>query len=278
VAHVELSNVVIDMPLLSVAARSLRNAVVSATTGGRLVADAYRYPVVRALDHVSLDLQDGARCGVIGHNGAGKTTLLRVISGAYRPAAGYARMEGRVTALFDVAMGLDPESTGRENIYIRGMMLGMHRVEIEAIYDDVAEFADLGAFLDLPLRTYSAGMIARLAFGIVTAVHPEILVVDEGVNAGDAAFQRKAQERLEHFMGRTGILVLATHTTELLKRYCHEIVVLRHGAIAYRGAVDEGLAFYDHLGETNPPLEISQAPNITPLPAPRVFDKATETG
>lgn len=248
-AHVELSDVVIDMPILFGAARSLRTAVVSFSTGGRVVSDAYRYPVVRALDHVSLEFKEGDRYGLIGHNGAGKSTLLRVISGAYRPAAGYARIEGRVTALFDVGMGLDPESTGRENIYIRGMMLGMQRHEIDAAYEDIAAFADLGPFLELPLRTYSAGMVARLAFGIVTAGHPEILVVDEGVNAGDAAFQKKAEQRLDSFMGRTGILVLATHTTGLLERFCRDIIVLRQGTIAYQGPIADGLAYYRNTVE-----------------------------
>jgi ABC-2 type transport system ATP-binding protein len=253
-AHVELSNVVVDIPILSVASRSLRNAVMSLTTGGRLVSDAYSYPVVRALDHVSLELKEGDRCGLLGLNGAGKSTLLRVISGVYRPSAGYARIEGRVTALFDVGMGLDAESTGRENIYIRGIMLGLRREEIDAVYDDVAAFADLGAFLDLPLRTYSAGMIARLAFGIVTAVHPEVLVVDEGLNAGDAAFQKKAGKRLEEFMGRTGILVLATHVIDMLQRFCSDIIVLQQGTVAYRGPISEGLAYYQQSLEAQAAL------------------------
>ena len=155
---------------------------------------------VRAIDGINLEINDGDRIGLIGHNGSGKTTLLRVLAGIYKPNGGTITIEGRVGALLHPNAGMDPESTGIENIYLRGYMLGMSRREITAKLDDIAEFTELGDFLELPMRTYSAGMFARLAFAVSTAAHNDILLIDEGLGAGDAEFQKKVQPAdREHF-------------------------------------------------------------------------------
>ena len=201
---IELNNVSVMFPVYSAGSRSLKNALVAATTGGRIGSEA-KHVVIQALDQVSLQFHDGDRVALIGHNGAGKTTLLRVLAGIYEPRVGSVRIEGRVTPMFDINLGIDPESTGYENIILRGLYLGLTRAEILARRDSVAEFTELGPFLDIPVRTYSAGMQARLAFAMATCIEPEILLLDEGIGAGDASFLEKANERLDHFIKKAGI-------------------------------------------------------------------------
>lgn len=184
---------------------------------------------VRAIDRLNLEINDGDRIGLVGHNGSGKTTLLRVISGIYKPVAGHVRIEGKVGTLLDPRAGMDNDATGLENIYLRGYILGMKKEEIEAQIDDIADFTDLGDFLQLPMRTYSAGMAARLAFGISTALQHDILLIDEGIGAGDEAFQEKARERIENLFSRTSIVLLASHSEDLIHRFCNRRVQMEHG-------------------------------------------------
>jgi len=217
--------------------------MLAATTGGRIGSEA-KHVVVQALDQVSFRLDDGDRVALIGHNGAGKTTLLRVLAGIYEPRIGFMRIEGRVTPMFDLNLGIDPESTGYENIILRGLYMGLKKSEILARRDSVAEFTELGPFLDLPVRTYSAGMQARLAFAMATCIEPEILLLDEGIGAGDAEFLEKANERLDHFVRKAGILVLASHSIELVRKLCKKAILMEHGRIVCVGEVDEGLEIY----------------------------------
>src|SRR6185295_4595888 len=182
-----LNNVSVSFPLYSTASRSLKKAMIAATTGGRIGSDA-KHIVVQALDQVTLRFGEGDRVALLGHNGAGKTTLLRVLAGIFEPRVGSVTIEGRVTPMFDISLGIDPESTGYENIILRGLYLGLTRAEIMEQRDDVAQFTELGAFLDFPVRTYSAGMQARLSFAMATCIKPEILLLDEGIGAGDANF------------------------------------------------------------------------------------------
>ncbi len=240
---IELKDVSVGFPIYSTASRSLKNTVFSATTGGRIGSDA-GHVMVQALSHVSLRFENGDRVALIGHNGAGKTTLLRVLAGIYEPSAGSVTVEGRVTPMFDVSLGIDPESTGYENILLRGLFLGLTRAQVMARRKDIAEFASLGAFLDLPVRTYSAGMQARLAFAMATCIEPEILLLDEGIAVGDANFALKANKRLEHFIAGTGVLVLASHSEALVRRFCNKSVVLQHGAVRWVGELEEGLRLY----------------------------------
>jgi len=240
---IELRNVSVSFPIYSAGTRSLKNIVLSATTGGR-IGNEDRHVVVQALDRVSLTLAKGDRVALIGHNGAGKTTLLRVLAGIFEPLVGAVRIEGKVTPMFDVTLGIDPESTGYENIMLRGLYLGLTKAETRERLEDVASFTELGSFLNLPVRTYSAGMQARLSFAMATCIEPEILLLDEGIGAGDAAFLEKANERLQTFIQKAGILVLASHAEALVRSFCDQAIVISHGRVICRDTVEEGLRVY----------------------------------
>jgi ABC-2 type transport system ATP-binding protein/lipopolysaccharide transport system ATP-binding protein len=241
---IDVEQVSVIFPVFDAGGRSLKSRVVRATTGGRIGASASRISEVVALDSVSLRLRHGDRVGIIGHNGAGKTTLLRVMAGIYEPCRGRVSVEGRVAPLFDIAHGIDPESTGYENIRLRGLLLGMSMEQIDRRFDEIAEFTGLGDFLRLPLRTYSLGMNARLAFAVSTAIEPDILLLDEGIVAGDTAFMERADERLERLVSRTGLLVLASHSETMLRKMCTRGVVMQQGRIAFDGPLDAALAHY----------------------------------
>jgi ABC-2 type transport system ATP-binding protein/lipopolysaccharide transport system ATP-binding protein len=240
----ELAHVSVDFPVYDASARSLKKKVIALGTGGRIAEDSPDRIVVKALDGVSLSLQRGDRVALMGRNGAGKSTLLRVIAGIYEPTLGMVAVEGRVAALLGGNPGMDPDSTGRENIILNGLYLGLSRAEINGLMDSIVEFTELGPFIDLPLRTYSTGMRARLAFGIATAAVPDVLLLDEGIGAGDAAFIDKADRRLEEFVGRTGILVLASHAEGLIRKFCNKFVLLERGRVSLAG---EGASCLDEI-------------------------------
>ena len=203
-----------------------------------------RIPIVQALDNLNLTLEHGTKVGLVGHNGAGKTTLLRVLAGIYEPNAGTVNVEGKVAPMFDQSLGMDPEGSGFENIVLRGLCLGMSKREIMGRTDDIAKFTELGDFLNLPIRTFSDGMRTRLAFAISTAIQPDILLLDEGIAAGDAAFLAKANKRLEAFTEQASIIVLASHSNSLITRMCTSAILLEHGRLIAHGATDEILAIY----------------------------------
>src|SRR3954468_6018197 len=242
-AVVRLDNVCVDFHIYNSAGRSLKKHLVRTSTGGRLTGDAGRINVA-ALREVSLTLQRGDRVGVVGHNGAGKTTFLRTIAGVYEPSAGFVAVTGRVTPLFDIGLGIDPEATGYENMYLRGALLGMSRREIDAVRDDIAEFTELGDYLDVPVRTYSAGMTLRLAFAICTCGSPGVLLLDEFLAVGDAQFMHKAEERLNQMISRAGVMVLASHSDKLIERLCNRVVWLEGGRIHAPGEPAETLRAY----------------------------------
>ncbi len=239
-AAISINDVSVSFPIYSSGSRSLKKAVIAASTGGRIGQDE-RHVVIQALANVSLEIGHGDRVALLGHNGAGKTTLLRVMAGIFEPITGAIVVEGRITPLFDIQLGIDPESTGYENIVLRGLYLGLSRAEALAKMDSVAEFTELGEFLKFPVRTYSAGMQARLAFAMATSVEPEILLLDEGIGAGDAAFVEKAAKRLDSFIERAGILVLASHAPTLVRRLCNKAIVMEHGRVVWTGDVENGL-------------------------------------
>lgn len=228
-AHISIENLTVEFVIFGASSRSLKNKILSQATGGRIMSGAHDIISVRAIDGLSLEINDGDRIGLVGHNGSGKTTLLRVLAGIYKPTGGTITLEGRVGTLLDSNAGMDPESTGLENIYLRGYMMGMSRREIAAKLDDIAEFTELGDFLALPMRTYSAGMSARLAFAISTAAHNDILLIDEGIGAGDAGFQKKAQQRIERLFDRTSIVLLASHSEGLITEFCNRRVTMESG-------------------------------------------------
>ncbi|MEV4055835.1 ABC transporter ATP-binding protein [Amycolatopsis sp. NPDC049688] len=239
---IEVRNASVDFPIFDAKTRSLKKRVLG-KVGGKIGTGA-KAPVIEAPRDITLSLGDGDRVGLVGHNGAGKSTLLRLLSGIYEPTRGNTRVAGRIAPVFDLGVGLDPEVSGRENILIRGLFLGVNRARMEERVDDIAEFTELGDYLHLPLRTYSAGMRVRLALGVVTTIDPEILILDEGLGAIDAAFLAKARERLVDLARRSGILVFASHSDELLRELCTDAVWMDEGRIRGAGPLEEVLAAY----------------------------------
>ncbi len=217
-------------PLYHGSARSLKKMVVAAASG-RLAQDQQQRVVVRALCDINLRLNSGDRLGLIGSNGAGKTTLLRVLAGIYEPVIGRVRVQGSLNALLDPSLGMNMELTGRENILLRGLYNGLPRSMLPRLEEDVAEFAELGNFMDLPMRIYSAGMVVRLGFALATAIKPQILLMDEWFLAGDAVFLEKARHRLEEMVRGAEILVLSSHQGDIIKDWCTRVLWMEQGEI-----------------------------------------------
>ncbi|MFZ2509856.1 MAG: ABC transporter ATP-binding protein [Gordonia sp. (in: high G+C Gram-positive bacteria)] len=233
----------VDFPIFDAKTRSLKKAVVGAA-GGVIGSNNSKTVVVEALRDINLHLEHGARIGLVGHNGAGKSTLLRLLAGIYEPTRGACRVQGRVAPVFDLGVGMDPEISGYDNILIRGMFLGMSRKEMLAKTDEIAEFSELGDYLEMPLRTYSTGMRVRLALGVVTSIDPEILILDEGIGAVDAEFMKKARIRLQALVERSGILVFASHSNEFLAQLCDRALWIDHGQVRMDGGIEEVVGAY----------------------------------
>jgi ABC-2 type transport system ATP-binding protein/lipopolysaccharide transport system ATP-binding protein len=243
-AFIHLRNLSVEFAIYHGGSQSLKKMLVAAATQGNLARDTMNRINVRALNDVTLDLKDGDRVGLIGLNGAGKTTLLRVLAGIYHPTRGQFHSTGKVSALLDVSVGLNPDATGRENIILRGMYMDIHPREMRARVNEIADFTELGPYLDMPTRTYSAGMMVRLGFAVSTCIPPEILLMDEWLSAGDASFLNKAQRRMEKFVGSSSILVLASHSMELLPKWCNRGIILRHGRVVADGDIKDVIAAY----------------------------------
>lgn len=241
IASVVLRNVSVTFPMMSFRDRSLRSRFVNAVTLRRKPAVPH---IVSALNDISLDIRAGDRLAIIGGNGAGKTTLLRVLAGIYHPTAGSVDVLGRCLSLFDLSAGIDEEATGYENIMRRGLVIGARRSEIDARRAAIAEFTELGDRLDLPLRTYSSGMMLRLIFAVATAIEGEIVLLDEWIGVGDQQFRKKARERLDQIVARAGILVLASHDIDLIKNTCNRAILLQQGRLVAAGTTDEILSQY----------------------------------
>ncbi|QRN40964.1 MAG: ATP-binding cassette domain-containing protein [Neisseriaceae bacterium] len=229
--NIRLDNVSVRFPIYDAKQRSFKQKVLNITTGGRIVTNSSRITEVESLKNINLNLQEGDRVALVGHNGSGKTTLLRVMSGVYYPVEGKVLVEGKVTSLLDSMLGMDGEATGLENIKLRGLFLDFKPFEMKRYVEDIIEFSELGDFIYMPVRTYSSGMVLRLAFSILTCVQPEILLMDEWMSVGDDHFRNKAEKRLTQFIDKAGILVLATHDKLLADRLCNKHVFLEHGKI-----------------------------------------------
>ena len=240
-ATVVLENVSAHFPIYGAQQRSLRKALFQRATGGSIEREGKNRDriTVKALTDISLTLNDGDRLGLIGHNGAGKSTLLKVMAGIYEPVLGMVRVEGRVTPLFDAMPGLDSEDTGYENIITSGMLIGMTRRQIEAKIPEIEEFCELGEYLNLPVRTYSTGMTMRLGFALVTALDPGVLLMDEGFGTGDLRFAERAMARMKDFVGRSPIMVLASHSDMTIRSMCNKAIMMEAGRIVASGPVDE---------------------------------------
>lgn len=233
-AHIVFEHVNIDFPIYNAKNRSLKNKVMQAATGGKVSFGA-EGTVIRSLEDVSFEIREGERVGLIGHNGAGKSTLLRALSNVYAPTAGKVEIVGEIGSLVDIGLGIDGEATGRENIFIRGALLGLKRKEIEQRFDEIVEFSELGEFINMPVRTYSSGMHLRLAFAVATIIRPEILLMDEWLSVGDAAFNQKAENRLNNLVQSSRILVIASHSRELIMKTCTRVMWFEHGRLKFDG-------------------------------------------
>ncbi len=250
-AKIAVEGVSVLFPLYHGNSRSLKKMVVAAAAG-RLGSDQRRRVVVEALRDLTFTLSSGDRLGLIGSNGAGKTTLLRTLAGIYEPAIGRIRVQGSLNALLDPSLGMNMELTGRENIMLRGLYNGLSKPMLDRLEDDVAAFAELGDFLDLPVRIYSAGMVVRLGFALATAIKPQILLMDEWFLAGDAAFMAKARKRLEEMVRGAEILVLSTHSTEIVRSWCTRVLWLEQGRIRADG--ESELVLEEYVGHPLAPL------------------------
>jgi lipopolysaccharide transport system ATP-binding protein len=222
-------NLVVEFPIYGGKSRSLKNTFIRAATGGLLARDAADRVVIRALNSLSFDFREGDRVGIIGHNGSGKSTLLRAIAGAYEPVSGTIDVIGRLATMLSITLGMDTESTGYENIFLRATVMGLRTREVEPLVDEICEFAELGDYIHMPMRTYSSGMSMRLAFAISTSIPADIVLMDEWMSVGDAEFSQKAQVRLLAMLDKARILFLASHDEQLIRRNCNKIMHLDHG-------------------------------------------------
>ena len=239
-----MRDVLVEFLIYSGGSRSLRRLLLHGTSQGNLGKDSHDRIAVRALSELDLDIGHGQRVALIGANGAGKSTLLKVLAGIYEPTRGRMRSIGRVSALLTSSVGLSPDATGRENILMRGMYMDIHPREIRDRLEEIVDFTELGYYIDMPVRTYSAGMVIRLCFAVATAFPPEILLMDEWLSAGDAGFLAKARRRMETFVEGSSIVVLASHSLPLLREWCTRAILLEHGHIIADGAVDDVARLY----------------------------------
>ncbi len=251
-ASIDVHDLHVLFPLYHGTARSLKKTVAAAASS-RLREDPQRRMVVHALRGLSFSMVPGERLGLVGGNGAGKTTLLRTLAGIYEPVCGRVTVRGELHTLLDTGLGMNFDLTGRENIGLRGLYAGLRPQAIRALEDDVQAFADLGGFLDMPVRTYSSGMVVRLGFALATSIRPQVLLMDEWFLAGDAGFMLKARSRLEELVQQAEILVISTHQPDVIAAWCTRVLWLDQGAIRMQGTPDVVLPAY--LGHPIKPAE-----------------------
>ena len=261
-ARIDLKNITVDFPIVNASSVSLQLRLFQ-TLGGKLQSHD-RTIVVRALDGVDLSLRDGDRLGIIGHNGSGKTTLLRVLAGVYSPAQGSATIKGSVSSFTDITLGMDPESTGWENIIFRCAFMGMSFEEAKRLSPAIAEFCELGEYLNLPTRTYSSGMFLRLAFAITTSIEPEIIIMDEMISACDLQFIKKTERRLHELVNNANILALASHDMDVIRKICNKVVWLEHGTMKQFGPSECVVEAYESRFRGS---EDTRADGAVPLPS-----------
>lgn len=246
---IELRNVVVDFPIYNTD-RIISMDFLKTLTGGIINRNSNsKTVIIRALDDISLSIKTGDRLGIIGHNGAGKSTLLRILAGIYYPTAGDIQIEGSVSQLFDISLGISFDDTGYENIKNIGRYFGMTKKQIVEITPKIAELTELGDFLNLPVRTYSTGMLTRLSFAIATSIEPDILLLDEGLGAGDARFADKVKERVDGLLERSSLLVLASHSEGMIQNMCNKAILLEKGKMVHMGEVDDVIERYHELNK-----------------------------
>jgi lipopolysaccharide transport system ATP-binding protein len=232
-SHIIGKDLCVEFPIFENSHRSLKKRVLHLSTGGIIGNDAGNHPVVTALDSLNFSIQHGDRIGLTGHNGSGKTTLLRTLTGIYAPTRGHLSIKGQVASLLDVSSGVDPDATGFENIYLRGILQGYKPQRIKSKVEEIADFTELGDYLNLPVRTYSSGMMMRLTFAIATSIEADIIIMDEWLSVGDTNFQAKAATRLQNIVDQASLLVIASHSEDLVQKVCNRRIGLEHGRIVF---------------------------------------------
>ncbi len=237
-----LENVGVTYPLFELRNVSLKGSIAKAVGGA--LSSSSKSTNVQSLSDISVELKEGDRIGILGHNGAGKTTFLKVCAGILEPTSGYISVEGSTASLTDITMGMDPEVSGYENIIRRGVFMGLNRKEARDLIPPVREFSELGDYLELPMRTYSTGMYLRLAFAVSTTIVPDILIMDELIGAGDASFIEKAQQRMNSLLEDANIIILASHSMDLLRQVCDKGMLLQGGQCRFQGPIDEAIEIY----------------------------------
>ncbi|MDI2091753.1 ABC transporter ATP-binding protein [Commensalibacter oyaizuii] len=263
-SFIHLEHLSIEFPLFHLEHRSIKKTLFSKAsnivskqqrqhqrTGADIVTDSNQNVVVQALKDINLSIHAGERVGLIGHNGAGKSTLLRAITGIYEPNQGKIITNGSIEALLSTNAGMNPQLSGRENIYLRAKRLGLSKKEIQQLEKDVELFAELNEFMDLPIKIYSSGMLMRLGFGLSTAIAPNILLMDEWFMAGDNSFQDKAKQRLINIIDKAEIVVLTTHSLPIIRTWCNRIIWMKSGQIVADGPTDEIIDQYQQAMETD---------------------------
>lgn len=243
-AIISLDRVSVDIPIFNSQGRSLKKTMLGLATGGKIGLTEKGKTIVRSLENINLHISENERVGLIGHNGAGKSTLLRVLSGVYEPTLGRASVTGRIGSLIDISLGIDTEATGIENIYLRAALLGIPTKEVDKELQSIVDFSELGEFVNMPVRTYSTGMHMRLAFAVSTMIKPDILLMDEWLSVGDKGFQEKAEKRLTSLIERSSILVIASHSRQLIEKCCTRVIWLEHGSIKMDGAPNDVCKHY----------------------------------
>jgi ABC-type polysaccharide/polyol phosphate transport system ATPase subunit len=244
-AKIILENLEVHYPVYGHHQHSLRRTLVNMTTGGRIYGEERNLTLVKALDQISFHLKPGDRLGLIGNNGAGKSTLLKVLGHFLMPSSGKLIMEGKVSLLTDVCMGMDMDRTGHSNIFYMGMLLGLNKSQIKQRISEIEEFCELGDFLNMPVRTYSSGMKVRLGFAITTCIEPHILLLDEAIGAGDQHFIEKAAVRAKSLYNRAEILVIASHSNDIIRQFCNKVLWMHQGKMVLFGAVEDVLNTYE---------------------------------
>lgn len=243
-AFLKLENASVKFTIYNSYTRSFKNRLLRTATGGRLSKDPKGYVSVNALESINLSIHEGERLGVVGHNGAGKSTLLRLLCGVYEPVEGSRSSSGSVGSLIDLTLGTDAEATGRENIYLRGRLLGLKKDVVDHLMEEIIDFSELGDFIDMPLRTYSSGMHLRLCFSVSTILTHDILLMDEWLSVGDDSFKQKAEKRLQQLVQKAKILVIASHSRDTILQTCNRVVWLENGKVRLDSDPDHVLKSY----------------------------------
>lgn len=238
-------NLILDYPLVGVSSKSIRKSVINKLVGGRLFPNDK--PIIRAIDNISFSIDAGSKVGIIGNNGAGKSTLLKLISSTYEPTSGIIKCDGSVISNLGMSVGLEPEATGYENIKIRCLLHGLIGRELDDTVAEVAEFTELKNYLTIPIKYYSTGMASRLSFSVITSLKADILLMDELIGTGDKNFIDKANKRLHNFLDRSKTLVMASHSTDILRKLCTHGMLLDNGKIVHMGEIEETLKVYSGI-------------------------------